>query len=285
MTRFLTAGLIAALCQLSAPATPPLLSVPFDAATAAKARAEWAKETGLPAEVTNSFGMKLLFIPPGRFTMGPSGSTYRVTLAKPFYLGATEVTLGQYRKFKPGHKVEGAGDEFNADERPVAMVSWEDARAFCGWLSDQPGEKQAGRVYALPTEAQWEWAARAGTTGDRPFGEDARKGDKGLTDHAWFNHTYTPNPKNESAGRGRQPVGKLTPNAWGLHDTLGNVWEWCADRREDPATGEERQSVMRGGSWRSGGFHCTVVAHDPGDAKAKGDNIGFRVACAIAAKR
>lgn len=279
MARLLLLPLIALAAQPPAP-----LNVPFDAATAVKARAAWAKETTLPAEVTNSVGMKLLLIPPGSFTMGPNGSTYRVTLSKPYHLGATEVTLGQYRKFRPGHKVEGAADEFNADERPAALVSWEDARAFCAWLSELPEEMKAGRVYALPTEAQWEWAARAGTPGDRPSGEDARKGDKGLTDHAWFNHTYTPNPKNESAGRGRQAVGKLTPNAWGLYDTLGNVWEWCGDRHSDPATGEERQSVMRGGSWRSGGFHCTVVAHDPGDPKLKGDHIGFRVACVIAGK-
>ena len=72
---------------------------------------------------------------------------------------------------------------------------------------------------------------------------------------------------------------KLKPNAWGLYDTLGNVWEWCLDRREDPATGERRDPVMRGGGWRSGGFHCTTVAFDPGDPRQRGDSIGFRVAC------
>src|SRR5258707_8357797 len=82
--------------------------------------------------------------------MGPNGSKVRVTLSRPFHAGATEVTLGQYRKFKPGHTVEGADDEFNADDRPAAMVNWDDARAFCAWLSEQPEEKQAGRAYALP---------------------------------------------------------------------------------------------------------------------------------------
>jgi formylglycine-generating enzyme required for sulfatase activity len=79
-------------------------------------------------------------------------------------------------------------------------------------------------------------------------------------------------------------VAKLPPNAWGLHDTLGNVWEWCADRHTDEATGETRDPVMRGGSWRSGASHCTAAAHDPGSPGARGDNIGFRVACTAAGK-
>jgi formylglycine-generating enzyme required for sulfatase activity len=144
-------------------------------------------------------------------------------------------------------------------------------------LSERPEEKKAGRVYALPTEAQWEWAARAGTTTARYFGDS----DKGQADHSWYNATYTPNPKHESKGRGRQPVAKLKPNAFGLYDMLGNVWEWCADRRLDETTGEAREPVMRGGSWRSGAFHCTVVAYDPGSPSLRADNVGFRVACRI----
>lgn len=260
---------------LLALAAPPLLTAPFDAGAAAKARADWAA-TGVPAEVENGIGMKLVLIPPGRFTMGPNGSTHRVTLSKPFHIGTTEVTLGQYRRFRPGHAVEGAAKEANEDDRPAAMVSWDDARAFCRWLSDRPAEKEAGRVYSLPTEARWEWAARAGGAGPKDDAERVKA--------AWFNRTYTPNPKHETAERGRQAVAKLAPNAWGLYDTLGNVWEWCDDRRSDEATGEDRQPVMRGGSWRSGGFHCTPVAHDPADPKAKGDNIGFRVACVIGAR-
>src|SRR4051812_27757641 len=186
---------------------PPMLRPPFDAERARVLQAEWAKAQGVPVALTNSLGMKLVLIPGGQFTMGPSGSTYRVTLAKPFYLGVTEVTLGQYRRFKKGHRVEGADDEFNADDRPAAMVSWDDARAFCAWLTEQPEEKQAGRVYGLPTEAQWEWAARAGTTTARHFGET----DTGQADYSWFNVTYTPNPRHETKGRGRQPVGKLRP--------------------------------------------------------------------------
>ena len=251
--------------------SPAPVRFPFDADQATTLRAAWADHLRIPAELTNSVGMKLVLVPPGTFEMGPHGSKVRVTLTKPFYTGTTEVTLGQYRKWKPDHTVEGADPEFNADDRPAARVSWKDAGAYCEWLSKQKGE--AGRRYAVPTGAQWEWAARAGTASARHFGDT----DKGQAEYTWFNVTYTPNPKFESNGRGRQPVGKLRPNPWGLYDTLGNVWEWCADRHADSATGETRDPVMRGGSWRSGASHCTSVAHDPGSPDTKADHIGFRV--------
>jgi formylglycine-generating enzyme required for sulfatase activity len=265
------------LAQADEKEKPPNVRFPFGEEEAKKFQDDYAKVTGLPKEVTNSVGMKLVLIPPGTFEMGPNGSKYRVTLAKPFYCGVTEVTLGQYRKFKTGHQVEGADAEFNEDDRPTAALSWNDARAFCEWLSAQEEEKKAGRAYSLPTEAQWEWAARAGTATARYFGET----DKEQAKYSWFNSTYTPNPKTETKGRGRQPVGKLPANAWGLHDTLGNVWEWCADRHSDPATGETRDPVMRGGSWRSGAFHCTAYAHDPAAPGTKADNIGFRAVSTV----
>src|SRR5262249_14127035 len=155
-------------------------------------------------------------IPGGQFTMGPNGSTYRVRLAKPYYLGVTEDTLGQYRKFRPGHKIERAENEFNADDRPADAGSRHEPPAFCARLSEQAEESAAGRVSSVPTEAQWEWAARAGTTTTRYFGDT----DRGQADYSWFNSTSTPNPKNESLGRGRQPVARLKPNAFGLYDML-----------------------------------------------------------------
>jgi len=174
-------------------------------------------------------------------------------------------------------KIDGADDEFNAEDRPAAMVNWHEARAFCLWLSDQPDEKKARRIYHLPSEAQWEWAARAGTATTRYFGDT----DKRQAEHTWFNVTYTPNPKSETKGRGRQPVAKLKANPWGLHDLFGNVWEWCEDRRVEESIGEARDPVMRGGGWRSGASHCTAIAHDPGDVNLRGDHIGFRVACRV----
>jgi formylglycine-generating enzyme required for sulfatase activity len=267
--------------KVTAPANLPMPRLPLDAAKASALRTEWSQAFGLEVETTNSVGMKLALIPGGRFDMGPGGSKDRATIAKPFYLGTTEVTMGQYRKWKEGHKVEGAEAPFNDDDRPAAMVSWNDAREFCEWLTSLNAERNAGRIYSLPTAAQWEWAARAGTDTSRYFGET----DKGQAEYSWFNVTYTPNPKTETGSRGRQPVGKLKPNAWGLYDMLGNVWEWCADRPSDPAIGETHEPSMRGGSWRSGAFHCTAVAHDPGDANLRADNVGFRVACRISNTR
>ena len=259
-------------------AEPPRASVPFDSQTAQQLQADWAQHLDQPATFASSLGGKLVLIPPGSFTLGPNGSTYRVQIRKPYYLGATEVTLGQYRRFKPEHTIEGAAAEFTADDRPAAMVSWDEAQAFCKWLSEQPEELKHGRTYSLPTEAQWEWAGRAGTATTRYFGDD----DKRQKEFCWFNDTYTPNPKLESDGRGRRAVAQLPANSWGLHDMLGNVWEWCDDRRLDERTGETRDPVMRGGSWRSGAFHCTAVAHDPGNPRQKGDHIGLRLACTIA---
>src|SRR5437667_7823519 len=87
-------------------AAPPLPQIPFAADRAAQLSDEWSKALGVDASLTNSIGLKLALIPPGRFTMGPSGSTYRVTLTRAFYIGTTEVTLGQYRRWKPGHSVQ-----------------------------------------------------------------------------------------------------------------------------------------------------------------------------------
>jgi len=272
----LVAAIIALpLCAQEPKKPPQSVRFPFDEAGAKKLQNDWASALGVPKVFTNSIGMKLILIPAGTYEMGAHGSKTRVTIGKPFYLGTTEITLGQFRKFKPAHRVEGASEEFNADDRPAAMISWKEAGDFCEWLSKHKDE--AGRVYSMPTSAQWEWAARAGSSTSRHFGDT----DKEQAKYSWFNVTYTPNPKNEEKGRGRQPVGKLMPNAWGLYDTLGNVWEWCADRPSDPTTVEYRDPIMRGGSWRSGAFHCTSVAHDPGSVNQKGDNIGFRVVRAI----
>jgi formylglycine-generating enzyme required for sulfatase activity len=264
----------------------PMVGLPFDAARAAKLRQEWAKAWKLEEGFDNSVGMKLVLIPGGRFSMGPNGSTWRVSLSRPYYLAATEATMGQYRKWKAGHKVPGAEDAFNEDDRPAAMASWDDATAYCKWLSEQPAEKKAGRVYHLPTEAQWEWAARAGTTTTRHYGDS----EKGQKEHSWYNVTYTPNPKHEGKGRGRQPVARLLPNAWGLHDMLGNVWEFCSTRYgpypKGPATDPgdldpKRGFAVRGGGWSNTAADARCASRNADPPHFCHSNLGFRVALTV----
>jgi formylglycine-generating enzyme required for sulfatase activity len=202
--------------------------------------------------ITNSIGMKLTLIPAGEFMMGSPDSDRRagsaekpqhqVRITKPFYLGVTEVTQGQYEKVmgkNPSRFKESGLDA------PVEMVSWDDAQEFCRKLSELSEEKKAGRHYRLPTEAEWEYACRAGSAKKYCYGDDESR----LVDYAWYG-------KN-SDGKTHQ-VGRKKPNAWGLYDMHGNVWEWCADRydrdyyakspRDDPIGPSEGSfRVFRGG--------------------------------------
>ncbi len=193
-----------------------------------------------PDVVTNSVGMRMVRIAPGRFLMGsPPGeplrqeeeTPHRVALTRPFRIAATEVTERQWLAVMPQGRSLQPGEE-----RPVASVSWREAQEFCRELS-----RKEGKAYRLPTEAEWEYACRAGAPG-------------AVTDvgaRAWYS---------ENSDGTAHPVGLKAPNAWGLFDVLGNVAEWTMDvyapyPREDvedpagPATGSTR--VVRGGSWRS----------------------------------
>ncbi len=159
---------------------------------------------------------------------------HSVTLTKPFYLQATEVTQGQWRAVlgdNPSYFQMG-------DDYPVEQVSWNDVQKFLSKLN----ALDPGKNYRLPTEAEWEYACRAGTSGDR-YGE--------LDAIAWYDRNL---------GNQTHPVGKKQPNGWGLYDMLGNVWEWCADwyggdyyasspstDPRGPSSGQSR--VLRGGSW------------------------------------
>ena len=167
--------------------------------------------------LTNSIGMKLRLIPAGSFTMGDDSGdaderpAHRVTITKPFYLGTHEVTNAQYRRVM--------GDlqsAWKADDHPVETVSWEDAVTFCRELSNLPEEKRTGRVYRLPTEAEWEYACRAGTATRYSCGDTERD----LDAFAWFPW---------GANRDTHAVGQKKPNDWGLFDMHGNVWEWTGD--------------------------------------------------------
>jgi formylglycine-generating enzyme required for sulfatase activity len=177
-----------------------------------------------PKTITNSIGMKLVLIPKGTFQMGSSieeeGASndeeqHLVTISKDYYLGVTEVTQGQYEKVlgtNPLYFKKRVIRKSDSSMYPVERVCWEEAVQFCKKLSDLPEEKKAGRVYRLPTEAEWEYACRAGSKTAYSFGE----GSQLLGDYAWFN---------DNSNGQTHPVGEKKANAWGLYDLHGNVWE------------------------------------------------------------
>jgi formylglycine-generating enzyme required for sulfatase activity len=232
----------------------------------------------LPKEITNSIGMKLLLLPTGTFTMGsPLGESERrdnerqhsATISGPFWLGIYEVTQSQYE----GVMGENPCD-FEGADRPVESVSWEDAVEFCRRLSALREEREAGRVYRLPTEAEWEYACRAGSTTAFSFGDDRGQ----LGDHGWFS---------SNSGSETHPVGQKQPNAWGLYDMHGNVWEWCGDFYGEYPTGavtdpegpkEGLVRVLRGGSWGSVAARCRSSYRLRSNPSYRLIDFGFRVA-------
>ncbi len=211
-------------------------------------------------ESVSSIGMKFKLIPAGTFTMGDASgldnqTPHEVTLTKPFKMGVHEVTQAQYEQ------VMGVNpSKFKRSDNPVEMVSWEDADEFCRKLSELPAEKEAGNVYRLPTEAEWEYACRAGTTTKYSFGDAESE----LGDHAWYS---------ENSGGKTHPVGSKKPNAWGLYDMHGNVFEFC-----QKPTREYPYHVLRGGGWYgSGGASCRSVSRQVESSYASCGNYGFRV--------
>ena len=237
-------------------------------------------------EITNSIGMKLVLIPKGTFQMGSpieeagaddDEEQHQVTISNDYYLGVTEVTQGQYEKVmgtNPSYSQNRVISKSDSSMDPVEQVSWEDAVEFCKKLSDLPEEKAAGRVYRLPTEAEWEYACRAGSKTAYSFGE----GSKSPGDYAWFDG----NSNNQT-----HPVGEKKANALGLYDMHGNVWEWCSDwygeypkgAVSDPVGPREGSlRVIRGGSWLFAAALCRSAYRYWDDPSLRLINIGFRVA-------
>jgi len=238
-----------------------------------------------PKEITNSIGIKLVLIPKGTFMMGSPASEERrvgnetqheVTISKDYYLGVTEVTQGQYEKVMGKNPSRFQGDNLREDStnHPVEQVSWGDAVDFCKKLSDLTEEKKAGRVYRLPTEAEWEYACRAGSKSAYSFGESS----KSLGDYAWCG---------ENSNLQTHPVGEKMANAWGLYDMHGNVWEWCSDwyggydnnSVSDPVGSREGSfRVIRGGSWLDDAAYCQSAIRYRIDPSSRSIIIGFRLA-------
>jgi formylglycine-generating enzyme required for sulfatase activity len=239
----------------------PLAGTSAAELTAAKVGARRAADLGGGTDLV------LLGVPAGTFTMGGSGSNEKpqeVTLTKPFWLGRTEVTQAQWAAVMGSNPSKFKGDP----NLPVEQVSWNDAEEFCGALNAK-GLLPAGWRFALPTEAQWEYACRAGTTGDYA-GE--------LDEMAWYSN---------NSDRKTHAVGTKKSNAWGLYDMHGNVAEWCADRIGDYSagavtdpTGSNRGSfrVVRGGAWGFGGTGCRSAYRGRGTPGYRVHDLGFRVA-------
>jgi len=282
--------------------------------------------------VTNSLGMKFAYCPPGEFLMGSpemeegrykDETQHRVTLTQGFYLGVYEVTVGQFTKFvvatkyrtdaerdpKGGwglvrERVARQSPEFSwqnpgyrqTESHPLVNVSWNDAMAFCQWLS-----KQEVRTYRLPTESEWEYACRAGTSTAYQNGTDpeslaliANVRDASAKKHFGVVLEVHPfgNLPTLAASDGHPlaaPVGRFRPNSWGHYDLQGNVSEWCSDcygdypsgpavnpTGADPQLAEHR--VWRGGNWFSHWFDCRSAARVGYCLPTLSDDrMGFRV--------
>lgn len=230
----------------------------------------------------------MVFIPSGTFTMGSSsneagrdlneGPQTRVILSRGFWIGKYEVTQGEYLAVSGTNPSVFPGDL----RRPVSSVSWPDATNYCWMLTQR--ERAAGRIpagaqYRLPTEAEWEYAARAGTSTRFSYGDDPSF--TSLTNYAWYFM---------NSGLAVHPVGQKLPNPWGLYDMHGNVWEWCQDwlgnlpggsvtDPQGPAANPIGWKVIRGGGYDFGDGDCrSARRYFFGSHPALTDsNLGFRV--------
>ena len=242
--------------------------------------------------------MKLALIPAGKFLMGlpkdekerqPDEEQHEVSITKPFYLGVYAVTQAEYEKVMKNNpsyfSAKGYGKDrvkdIDTGQFPVEEVSWDDAVAFCKKLSELPEEKKAGRVYRLPTEAEWEYACRAGTKTVFHYGDSLSSKQANFDG----NFPYGGADKRPYLARPAE-VGTYAANAFGLYDMHGNVWQWCQDWYTDkPPGGEDPEvttaaslRVIRGGSWYVHGRICRSAVRDRTDPGSQGNSLGFRVA-------
>ncbi len=244
--------------------TPAATASPTAAATPSPAVDTQAKE------FTNSIGMKFVRIPAGKFTMGsPRDEAGRdredleaaeKVIAAPFYLGACEVTQAQWLAVMGDSPSSFKGDE----NLPVESISWHKAVEFCDKLS-----AREGRTYRLPHEDEWEYACRAGTS--MPYATGAALS----TDQANYDGTYGATTQTAGANRNKTtPVGAFAPNAWGLYDMHGNVWEWCFD---NVAIAKVVYVIKRGGAWSSKATSCRSASRDKDKPAVASKHVGLRV--------
>jgi formylglycine-generating enzyme required for sulfatase activity len=310
----------------------PSPKFPFDAETAKKYQKDFAKDSGQKLILKDILDMEFILIPPGTFRIGSPDSEpgrnsggydekpTEVTLSKGFYLAKHEVTVGQFRAFvkETGYKTDGektgggnahdekavwkhrpgtnwlkpgyAGPYEMKEDHPVVHVSWTDAKAFCKWLKDT--HKDLEMDFDLPTEAQWEWACRAGS--DERFwwgkeedttGKRLNAGDKTLkkVHPEWPRVVFDMNDGHAFPA----PVGSYEANAFGLHDMLGNVWEFCSTHYglypDKPVTDPgdldpKRGHAVRGGGWSNVPADCRCATRNADPPHFCHSNLGFRVA-------
>lgn len=238
---------------------------------------------------TTSIGMELVLIFPGEFVMGsPETEPGRedvenqveVRLTRAFWLDKSVVMQAEWQQVMGTRPWEGESDVLDAPDCPATFVSWEDAMDFCRKLTEQ--ERHSGRLpdewkYTLPTEAQWEYACRAGTTTAYSFGdEDSRFGD-----YAWFADNAGDTGEDYA-----HAVGTKKPNPWGLSDLHGNVWEWCRDwyasklpgDRDPQVTARGSNRVCRGGCRYNNAGSCRSASREVGIPSSRDGDLGFRVA-------
>jgi formylglycine-generating enzyme required for sulfatase activity len=258
---------------------PPSTVAPFDAAIAKQHQEAWARYLGAAPESANSIGMKLMVIPPGEYTMGGGAPNenadfrpkvggaagYRVRITKPFFIGKCEVTQAEWQAVMQTTPWRGEANVREEPTQPATHVTWQDATEFCRTLS-----AKEGKTYRLPSEAEWEYACRAGTTTKHWFTDADTQGRQ----REWFDATYA------------HPVGQKLANSWRLHDMLGNVSEWCRDGYQeqpfrspgdvDPVGPHRDQTrVQRGGNWALELAGCADRDFDEVDGKS--EYLGFRV--------
>jgi uncharacterized protein (TIGR02996 family) len=255
-------------------------------------------------EVVNSIGMRLALLPPGRFRMGsPSnekdrlkheGPLHEVEITRPFYLGVFPVTQAQYETVMGSNPssfcATGRGRGFVAgldtSTFPVEGVSWNDATTFLKRLSALPEEKEHGRTYRLPSEAEWEYACRGGSASTSAFAF----GNRLSATQANFNgnYPYGDAEKGPYLGHTCNP-GMYPPNVFGLYDMHGNVWEWCHDwfaqhyyakspKEDPPGPSEGSFRLLRGGSWYNRGQYCRSASCHRNWPANWSSEVGFRVA-------
>ncbi len=239
----------------------------------------------------NGLGMKMVWLPAGRFTMGsPRTENDRgygedqveVTLTRGFWLGQTEVTQQQWTSLTGTEPWKGKENVREGANYAASYISWNDAVVFTKILTEQ--EQLAGRLpkdwqYELPTEAQWEYACRAGTSTSYSFGDDRSQ----LSDYAW----YRDKEGEYKEGHARE-VGKKKPNDFGLYDMHGNVTEWCIDiligklpGGSDPRVetgGNVADKTQRGGCWGSANWSCRTAYRYMNAPNFRDSQVGFRVA-------